>query len=154
MATKETITAKQIGKNLIVVIDGKKHTKVCNKKEEIEPIKNKILLFNKRNSATLKKEILLLVDKTIVEKETKTAKAKGVKKSLKTEKKKATKTTVKKAKVEKDLIQGLVEKSESEGLDAEEVTKLEELIRKNKKVIAKEEKAPEAPPERRRTGEY
>ncbi len=153
MATKETITAKQIGKNLIVVIDGKKHTKVCNTKEEIEPIKNKILLFNKRNSASLKKEILSLVDKSIGEKDKKDAKTKGLKKSLKKVVKKASVKTAKKAKVEKDLIAGLKEKSESEGLDADEVTQLEELIRKNKKVIAKEEPAVTAPVERQRSGE-
>ena len=83
MGTKQEISAKQIGNNLIVIIDGKKYTKVCKDKKEIDPIKNKILLYNKRNTVALKEEILSIVDKVTQKKEEQKTKEKGLKKSIK-----------------------------------------------------------------------
>lgn len=150
--TKEEIKAKQVGNNLIVVIDGKKHTKVCKTKKESDVIKNKILLFNKRNTKTLKGEILNLVDKTIKAKEEKTAKEKGLKKAIKKATKKIAKKSPKKVEDTKTLVEQVESEFHSGNFSDDEIKRLEDLLAK-KKEEAKQAAAPVVTSTPRR-GEY
>ena len=134
----EEIKAKQVGKNVIVIIDNQKFTKVCTA-EEATTLKNKILLFNKKNSKSLKEQILKLVDKSIKVKEEKEAKTKGIKKALK----KVTKSV--KSKFKKVESKSLVEQVETEfkegNFSEEEIKRLEDLLKKKKEALISEPKA-------------
>lgn len=128
----DTISAKQIGKNLIVIIDGKKYTKIAPTTSEITSIKTKILLYNKKNDPSKKEELLRLIDKTVVEKEKKAAVKAGVKAIVKKEAKNERKEVAELKKVEKDkmgLIDELSEKAEKDGLNQEETEKLKRLMK-------------------------
>lgn len=57
MAKKE-ISGKQIGKNIIVIIDGNKHSKAIDNADERKAILNKVADYNTKNNATLLKEII------------------------------------------------------------------------------------------------
>lgn len=80
---KEEISAKQVGQNLLVIIDGKKYSKRLIDAESRDRIKNKILLFNKRNSKTLKDELLDIFEPSRLVKEKEISKEKGIKSQLK-----------------------------------------------------------------------
>lgn len=150
---KEVISAKAIGNKLIIIIDKVKHSKNFETKFDMEPIKNKILLFNKTNNPNLKKEIINLVNKTIETKEKKEAEKKGLKKLIKKEEKKVGKKKEEKPKEEIDFIKELSDKSEKIGLTEGEVKQLEDLIKANKMTIASEPK-PQAPASQQKRGEY
>lgn len=81
---KETIKAMTVGKNFIVVVDGKKYSKQVTV-EEAKSITNKVLLFNKINSKTKKEEILSLFEKKKQEEKVLAIKEKGIKKAIKKE---------------------------------------------------------------------
>lgn len=129
---ESNIFAKQVGKNLIVIIDGKKYTKIAPTQVELTSIKTKILLFNKTKSTSKKEELMRLIDKTVAIKETKEAVRKGVKTSIKKEVKENKKEIAKIKEVEKDkmgLIDELSEKASKDGLNKEETQKLKELMK-------------------------
>lgn len=130
---KTEIVAKKYGRNLVVVIDGTKRTRViateADKKDE-EVIKDKITRFNKKNSDKLLNEIINLVDPSNKEKEIIEAKKKGIKKAIKKEVKKEAKQTKEKAKSTSELIDEL---SKTE-LTGEDSAKLEKLLNKGKQV--------------------
>jgi hypothetical protein len=130
----KTIVAKKYGRNLVIVIDDKKITKVINTEEDKkieESVKNKILRYNKKNNEILKDEIIKLIDKTIVENENKIIEKKGIKKSIKNEIK--SKKNIKKEKL--DIITEL----ESKELSIDDINKLEKLLQKTKKIQKTEE---------------
>jgi hypothetical protein len=130
----KTIVAKKYGRNLVIVIDDKKITKVINTEEDKkieESVKNKILRYNKKNNEILKDEIIKLIDKTIVENENKIIEKKGIKKSIKKEIK--SKKNIKKEKL--DIITEL----ESKELSIDDINKLEKLLQKTKKIQKTEE---------------
>lgn len=60
MAKKE-ISGKQIGKNIIVVIDGVKHSKAIDNPEERKEILKKVKNYNTKNNATLLKDIITIL---------------------------------------------------------------------------------------------
>ena len=131
---KTEIVAKRYGRNLVVVIDGVKKTRVISTpedKQDEELIKNKIQFFNKKNNALLKGEILRLVDVTVAEKEKVEARTKGIKKAIKKEIKKD-KVAVKAVKSKASLTSELNAKD----LSADDVAKLETLLASAKKVQA------------------
>lgn len=141
------IKAKQIGLSMLLVIDGKKYSKKCTK-EEISSIKNKVLLYEKKPSETLKKQILKLIDKTIIEKETIKAKEKGLKKAIKKSKSKV----IKKKEESKSLVDQVEQEFKEGNLTESEIKQLEDLLRKQKVSLQIEEKPQTAPI--RRSGEY
>ena len=128
---KKEIVAKKYGRNLVVVIDGQKMTKVINTEDDKkveESIKNKILLYNKKNNDSVKDQIIGLIDTTKQIKEKEVAEKKGIKKAIKKE--------VKKEKVVKKATKSnvnLIEELQSKELTKDDVTKLEELLAKTKK---------------------
>jgi hypothetical protein len=88
---KTEIVAKKYGRNLVVVIDNEKRTRVINTdkdKQDEELIKSKITLFNKKNNDLLKEQILNLVDITKESRDKLVAEKKGIKKAIKKEVKK------------------------------------------------------------------
>ena len=90
MANTEQITARKIGKNLIVMIDNVKYVKVINDVETLESIQNKIKLFNKVNGKSKKQELIdILSPEKVKEKATKSI----IKKIEKTIKKKSFSST-------------------------------------------------------------
>lgn len=138
MGTNQEIKSKQVGKNLIVIIDGKKYTKVGKNTEELQPIKNKILLYNKKNSEALKKTIIKLVDKTVDEKEAKAAKKKGLKKGIKKEVKKSSKKKGKKTNT-RTLVDTVKEEFTEGNFTDGEIKELEDLLRRKKEAVANKE---------------
>ncbi len=134
----EQIKAKQVGLNMILVIEGTKYSKKCTK-EEIESIKNKVLLFNKKPNKTLQTTILGLIDKTIKEKEKKVAAKKGVKKAIKKEVKKVSKSKVKKES-KADLVTEVEVEFKAGNFSKEEIERLEALLKKKKEALKIEEK--------------
>lgn len=136
---KKEIVAKRYGKNLVVVVDGEKRTRVIttpeDKKAE-EVIKNKITLYNKKNSKTLLEEIMYLVDTTKREKEVEEAKKKGIKKSIKKEVKKV------KAKKEVNTTANLIDEIEKSNLTDADTAKLEAILAKAKGVKKQTESVP------------
>jgi hypothetical protein len=123
------IVAKKYGRNLVIVIDGVKKTKIINtdkdKKDE-ESIKNKILLYNKKNNKMLKEEILYLIDSNKAKNDEVEAKAKGLKKSIKKETKKLESKQIIKSNI--DLLNEIDENNLSE-LDTK---RLEVILAKSK----------------------
>lgn len=129
---KTEIVAKRFGRNLVVVINGEKKTRVINtekdKKDE-ELIKNKITLYNKKNNKLLLDDIMYLVDTAKREKEEVEAKTKGIKKAIKKTVKKETKKTEKQ--IVKTATQ-LIEEIENSVLDKDNISKLEDILRNAK----------------------
>jgi len=126
---KDEIVAKKYGRNLIVVIDGEKKTKVINtdkdKKDE-ESIKNKIALYNKKNNELIKESILSLIDGNKAKNDEVIAKKKGLKKAIKKEtKKKDAKQIIKSNSI-------LIDEIQQSDLTKEDVEKLEKILNKNK----------------------
>lgn len=126
---KNAIVAKKYGRNLVVVIDGEKKTRVIvtdkDKKDE-ESIKNKITLYNKKNNDLIKQEILYLVDSNKSKNDEVKAKTKGLKKSIKKEvKNKEIKQIVKSN-------SSLIEEIETSDLTSDDVAKLEKILAKTK----------------------
>ena len=58
MASKKQISAKQVGKNIIVIIDNVKHSKAIPTPEERKEILSKVETYNKKNSDKILKEII------------------------------------------------------------------------------------------------
>lgn len=161
MAKKE-ISFKQIGQNVIVIVDGQQFTKKMAEKSDRESLKEKILTFNKKNTVTLQKEIVAVFTvqaeatkekiAKVAKIQSKVTKAKEVivkkTKAIVTGKTKAVRklaTKVSNAKTE--LLITDLEKAES--LSEEEVARLAAVVATYKK--------PEAPVENkptRRTGEH
>lgn len=133
----EQIKAKQVGLNMIVVINEQKYSKKCTK-EEIDSIKNKILLYNKKPTKTLENQLIKMFDKTIEKKEIEKAKAKGIKKTIK-----KTTAKVKKNSNKKGDNQGLIEEVKTEfksgNFTKEQIEELENLLRKKKEALVKGE---------------
>ncbi len=145
------IVAKKYGRNLVVVIDSQKMTKVINtdddKKIE-ESIKNKILLYNKKNNESIKEQIISLINSTKSVKEKEIAERKGIKKAIKTEtkKEKVSKNTIK-------PISKLISELEVSEITEDDAKKLQELINKNKALWKDTEIKPKTTQTPRR-GEY
>lgn len=98
---KKEISAKAVGRNVILIIDGQKHSKAFPDKTKREEILEKVEAYNKRNSIRKEKEIIELMLK-----ETKKGKRtpKKQEKIEETKNKKSSKTELEKAKelLEKD----------------------------------------------------
>lgn len=143
------IKCKQIGQNLIIVIGKKAYSKRFDDKDKREAMKNKIALENKKPSQSRREQILRAFDKSIEEKETKVAKKKGLKKAIE----KVRKTISKPKKVDTSTLVETVEKEYQEGnFTEDEITRLENLLKKKKEEIRKEEKPVETSSPRR--GEF
>ena len=133
---KKQIVAKRYGKNLVVVIDGEKRTRVINTekdKQDEEVIKTKIANYNKKNNQLLLEEIVYLVDTTKREREEKEAREKGAKKAIKKEVKKSTKE----AKSKEKSVNGLVNTLKNTELNSENIAELENILAKAKGVQKK-----------------
>lgn len=136
----EQIKSRKVGNKLFATIEGKVYQKVCTD-EEVESIKNKILLYNKKPTKTLLNTIIKMIDKTIEKKEVATAKEKGVKKAIKkVTKSKAKAKSTKKAEP-KDLITEVETEFKAGNFNKEEIERLEDLLRKKKEAIKEEPKA-------------
>lgn len=149
---KKQIVAKRYGKNLVVVIDGEKRTRVINTekdKQDEEVIKTKIANYNKKNNQLLLEEIVYLVDTTKREREEKEAREKGTKKAIKKEVKKGTKEAKSKEKSVNDLVNTL----KSTKLNSENIAELENILAKAKGVQKKIE-TPAKPTKSAYTGEH
>lgn len=133
---KKQIVAKRYGKNLVVVIDGEKRTRVINTekdKQDEEVIKTKIANYNKKNNQLLLEEIVYLVDVTKREREEKEAREKGTKKAIKKEVKKGTKE----AKSNEKSVNDLVNTLKGTKLNSENIAELENILAKAKGVQEK-----------------
>lgn len=149
---KKQIVAKRYGKNLVVVIDGEKRTRVINTekdKQDEEVIKTKIANYNKKNNQLLLEEIIYLVDTTKREREEKEAREKGTKKAIKKEVKKGTKEAKSKEKSVNDLVNTL----RSTKLNSENIAELENILAKAKGVQKKTE-TPAKPTKSAYSGEH
>ena len=149
---KKQIVAKRYGKNLVVVIDGEKRTRVINTekdKQDEEVIKTKIANYNKKNNQLLLEEIVYLVDTTKREREEKEAREKGAKKAIKKEVKKSTKE----AKSKEKSVNGLVNTLKNTELNSENIAELENILAKAKGVQKKIE-TPAKPTKSAYTGEH
>lgn len=82
---QKEIKAQMVAKNLVCMIDGQKKVLKNPSDADVKIISNKVKLYNKKNSDTLLEEIILLVDKTVAEDNTKVAKTKGLEKIIKKE---------------------------------------------------------------------
>lgn len=123
------ISAKQIGLNIIIVIDNVKYSKKSDA-TEIASIKNKVLLYNKRPDAKRKQDIIRIFDKKIEEKEKKEATKKGIKKAISKVKKKVNKVVKKKEEI--SLVDSVVKEFKEGNISDDDITKLEELLKKKK----------------------
>ncbi len=103
----EKITAKQIGSNLNVMIEGTRYTKSKITKEEVTTIKAKIEMYNKKPSKAKQEEIIKMVSKAAIEKEKVEMVKKGIKKALKKETKKVSKNKAKNNSKTKDLVESV-----------------------------------------------
>lgn len=129
--TKKTIDYKVVARNVIVVIDGKKSTKVIADKLEKQKFVEQINAYNKRNS---KAKLKAIIDYLLAGKETLETKTKKVEKVKKTVSKK--KATVKKEPAKEEL-------------SVSDIDKAKELLKQEGYVISKK-----AEPRKRRRGEY
>lgn len=129
--TKKTIDYKVVARNVIVVIDGKKSTKVIADKVEKQKFVEQINAYNKRNS---KAKLKTIIDYLLADKETLETKTKKVEKVKKTVSKK--KATVKKEPAKEEL-------------SVSDIDKAKELLKQEGYVISKK-----AEPRKRRRGEY
>lgn len=79
MAKKE-ISYKQIGQNVILIVEGKQYSRKVADKEERADVKANVEFYNKKNSATLLKDIISFMEenKKTVETKKKLIKAKKV----------------------------------------------------------------------------
>lgn len=155
MGTKKEIVAKRYGKNLVVMIDGGKITRVIDtdkdKKDEVT-IKTKIALYNKKNSKELKDQIIDLVDVKKKEKDKKLAEKKGVKKAIKKE----AKTTTKNKKEAKEVVKSkseLIKELGGKELTEDDAAELQALLDKIKNKEKQTETSAKVAPQLR-TGEY
>lgn len=131
------IKCKQIGQNLTIVIGKKTYSKRFDDKDKREAMKNKIALENKKPSESRRNQILKAFDKSIEEKETKVAKKKGLKKAIE----KVRKAISKPKKIDTTTLVETVEKEYQEGnFTEDEITRLENLLKKKKEEIRIEEK--------------
>ena len=143
------IKCKQVGQNLTIVIGKKTYSKRFEDKDKREAMKNKIALENKKPSQSRREQILRAFDKSIEEKETKIAKKKGLAKAIE----KVRKSISKPKKMDTTTLVETIEKEYQEGnFTEDEITRLENLLKKKKEEIRKEEKPVETSLPRR--GEY
>lgn len=148
MAKQEKLSARQIGRNIIMMIESVKFSKKTEDDGEVKSIKNKIELYNKKPSKVLLDQIKGLMTSTkIKEKEVKAQVKKGVKAQVKKETKKTTSKKVVKDEVkieepEKDLIEE-VRKAHADGtVTDEQIKSLQDLLKK-----MEDKKKEEAPKE-------
>lgn len=133
------IKCKQIGQNMIVIIDNEQYSKKIIDTKDRDSLKNKVLLYNKKPSDSLKNQILKIISPTVVAKETKAIKKKGLEKAIKKESKKSSKS---KNKGKNDNLVTKVEIEFKEGnFSEEEINRLESLLRKKKESIKSESKS-------------
>lgn len=134
---QDEISIKKIGKSVaMATIEGKVY-KLSLKNptvlEQYDDIASKTLRYNKKNSDTLKAEILNYFNPSGIEAEKEAMKEKGIKKLIKSEEKKAEKTSAEKKKTKAELINDLA----SEELTEADAAVLQELINKTKKTEQK-----------------
>lgn len=111
---KSEISAKQVGKNVILVIDGEKHSRAFNTKEERVEVLEKVKAYNSKNTVKAKKELISLM--TVLKEE----KKKEVKKAkVKEEKRKVTKAKPVEAEklTNEDAIEAAKKLLEAQGYD-------------------------------------
>ena|SRR5580765_7369743 len=133
----DKISAKKIGVNMIATIDGKKYSAKLSA-ENVEAVKKRIELYNKRPSETGKKAIIKLLTPETVKKEATKEKLKTKEKGYK----KLVKRSIKQIKAKSaDKETRILIRDVEEALVAEDISvaELEELLRRAKGI---EEKAP------------
>lgn len=123
---KDSISAKQYGRNIVMIVDGEKYSRAFNEKEERDNMLLSVESYNTKPTNKLKDSILNTMIEFEKVKEAKTEEVKEAKKTLK----KSTK----------------VEKPEKVELSQEEILQLKELL-KQPNVISR-------PAPQRRRGEY
>ena len=138
------VKVKQIGKNLITVIN------VTKDSTEVESIKNKVKIYNKKLDEKSFKIVINIFDKTKIEKENKINKAKGIKKAIKKIEKVTKKKPVIKAS-SSSLIDIVVDEHKSGNLTQDDIKRLEDLLSAKKEELLKEQKPQTSTP---RQGEY
>lgn len=122
---KEEIKAKMIGKNLVVMISGKKFVKPNISDKDLKSIQVKIGIFNKTNKKDKKEEILKFFESVEKKKEDlNKIKAKGIKNVIKAVKKAAPK---KKHPEVKETLEEVVKE-----VPKEEIAKVVESVQEHK----------------------
>ncbi len=158
MKKTEELKYRQLGMNILITIDGKKLSKTEKDKAKRDSIINKIKLYNKLNSEAKKKELITLFSKLEEKKTKETAIKKGVKKGIKkvekdTKRKDSKIKSVKEK--ETDLIKELTDKANSGGLTDKDISNLEDIIKKSRKLEEiKEEAKPTVINSNPKRGEY
>lgn len=128
---KEEIKAKKIGKNLVVMIDGDKLVKPNITDKDLKSITTKILIFNKTNTPSKKKEIVEAMKTEVVKaKEVKAVVKKGITKAIKKEVKKSPKKSQKEVDVEQDLIAKVREGHAKGTVTDKDIVDLQDLLKK------------------------
>ena len=135
----EKLSARQVGRNIITIIDGEKYSRKTESDSEVKSIKTKIEKYNKTPSKDLKEKIIQWFSankKGKVEKEKKEMVKKGLKSSIKKEAKKATKKKGSKISDEPERGEELVEKVKAAHAAG---TMTDDQIRDLQKLLAEQE---------------
>ncbi len=144
------ITFKQIGLNVILVIEGEKFSKKIEAKEDREKLKAQVEAYNKKPTAKALKIIQTTMTANTVEAKKVEEKEKVVKQAEQKLEKKKSKVVSKDVKKEVKEIKKVVEK----GKDVSKVSLLEAEIRELKKKLATYETKPVPQAESRGRREY
>lgn len=139
-SSKQEISYKQVGQNIIVIVDGQQYSKKEISKEKRDAIKEMVTKFNSKNTVTLQKQIVAEFNKKTEEIKEKVAKVAKVEKKVS----KATKTST--ATKELLIVDDLEQK---DTLSDNETKRLEALLSKHKKTEAPKKNVPT-----KRRGEY
>ncbi len=130
------IKAKQVGKTLNLVVGKELYKKPNIEKEEVDKIKVKIDLYNKKPTKERMEEIIKLVSAVVVEEEKKEAEKKGTKVAVKKAAKRVAKASKGKEEVEEPSLVEQVKVEFKEGnLTQTEIDELRALLNKKEKEI-------------------
>lgn len=139
-SSKQEISYKQVGQNIIVIVDGQQYSKKEISKEKRDTIKEMVIKFNFKNTVTLQKQIIAEFNKKTEEIKEKVAKVAKVERKVA----KANKVTT----ATKDLLV-VDDLEQKDTLSDSEIKRLKALLNKHKKTEAPKKNIPT-----RRTGEY
>lgn len=95
MEENKQLSAKQIGRNVIIIIEGAKFSKKTIDNEEVKSIKLKIDLYNKKPTPARLKELIKIFNPNVEKEEKLKQEEKGLKKIIKKETKKEAETSKK-----------------------------------------------------------
>lgn len=134
MAKDKKLSARQIGRNIIIMIDGKKLSKKTEDDKEVSRINNKIKLYNAKPSQERLEEIKTLFAGTKTkEKEQKEGKKKAIKGSIKKESKKSSKKVAqidKEPETGEELVQKVTEAHQTGRMSDQQIKDLQKLLAK------------------------